>query len=489
MDQATPTPVTDERIDSWKGVAAFLSRDRRTVQRWEKDRGLPVHRVPGGNGTIFAFKTELKAWLQSVPAEVNDPPRAARSSPNQIIKRSPGAAFNALARSSWQSPKAWISVACALSLVPLALLFAKHRQAPVAVQTVASHTSPSPGLQRAGQTLGAPRLPSTKAKELYLEGMFDSNRRTQDGLEKALGDFRSAVAEDSDYAVAYVGLAQTYELMPEFGTMSARAAYPRAIQAAQRAIALDPSSADAHRVLAFGFFYWDWNVPAAEAEFRRSIELEPDNPETHHWYANMLLTLRRIPEAEKEIQRARELDPNSRAILADSLLIEFAIPGKSKQSIAKLVELEEKERDFISPMRYLSALYLSQGDYERYAAELLKVAASSHSAMDEKMAQAAAKGWKAAGKDGVNRSLREVEEREFREGRASGYELALTCLRLGDTVAGLRYLNAAVKAHDYFMFTLAHCYDSAVAPALERPEFRSVLENVASHIHAKGAGA
>ncbi len=100
-------------------------------------------------------------------------------------------------------------------------------------------------------------------------------------------------------------------------------AFPRAIAAAAKAVALDDSLGEAHRALAFALFYWEWNIPRAFAEYRRAIAIDPRDEEAHHWYATSLLTLHRYPEALVEINEARKLDPTSRSILSDQALIRY----------------------------------------------------------------------------------------------------------------------------------------------------------------------
>src|SRR6202044_2904294 len=99
--------------------------------------------------------------------------------------------------------------------------------------------------------------------------------------------------------------------------------YPRAAAAARRAIALDPSIAEAHAALAFADFYWSRDTEAADREFRRALALDPENSVTHHWYATFLMTIGESGAALAEIERAENLDSESNAIPADKALILF----------------------------------------------------------------------------------------------------------------------------------------------------------------------
>jgi Tfp pilus assembly protein PilF len=124
-------------------------------------------------------------------------------------------------------------------------------------------------------------------------------------------------------------------------------AYPRAMAAAKRAIAVDDSLSGAHRSLAFADFYWSWDVAGAQREFKRALALDPKSAIAHHWYATFLVHLGRSPESLEEIEKAQKLDPMSTPILADKGLILF-YDGQTEQAVALLKQLETTEPDFLS---------------------------------------------------------------------------------------------------------------------------------------------
>ena len=152
---------------------------------------------------------------------------------------------------------------------------------------------------------------SPAAYELYLKGRFFWGKRTKEGLEQGIDYFQQAIVADPSYALAYAGLADCYNLLDDWGGTAPRDSFPKARAAADKAIALDPSLAEAHVSLAMVRESYDWDWVGAEQEFKHAIELNPNYPTAHQWYGLMLATLGRFPEAEAEVKRAQQLDPLS----------------------------------------------------------------------------------------------------------------------------------------------------------------------------------
>jgi TolB-like protein/tetratricopeptide (TPR) repeat protein len=148
--------------------------------------------------------------------------------------------------------------------------------------------------------------------DAYLQGRYYWNKRRRRELQTALAYFEQAVSLDPGFAQGYAGLADTYNLL--IGTRSPAATYPEAKAAALRALELDPTLADPHASLAFSKFVFDRDLPGAEDEFKRAIELNPNYATAHHWYADYLSAMNRPLDAKREIEIARMLDPLSSAI-------------------------------------------------------------------------------------------------------------------------------------------------------------------------------
>jgi len=345
MGKLAPTgaPGPVEKLDSWKEIAAFFARDERTVKRWEKERGLPVHRLPGSSkARVFAYGEELAAWSRSAApetevaqapaplaaaADVGVPPTV--PAPAGITRR-----FRVLAASLG---------AVALAVVAISLNY------PLGNRRAAAHTT------------------NPEAEDLYLKGRYHWNKRTPEDLTKALDFFTQAIVHDPGYAKAYAGLADTYNLLREFSQMPSNEAFSRSLAAAKRAVELDDGLAEAHNSLAFASFYGAWDFATADREFKRAIELNPNYATAYHWYANTLMSLGRFPEAIANITRAQRLDPASASILADKGEILF-VAGQRDAGIALLKQVSAADPAFQSPHRYLQNIYLIGQDYPNYLA-------------------------------------------------------------------------------------------------------------------------
>jgi TolB-like protein/DNA-binding winged helix-turn-helix (wHTH) protein len=149
---------------------------------------------------------------------------------------------------------------------------------------------------------------SKKAHDAYLRGRYLWNARTRHGVEQSISFYQQAIKEDPQYALAYAGIADSYILLESSGHMPASKANPEMRIAVTEAVTIDPSLADAHRLLA-QVHETEWNWIGAEEEYKRALELNPGSAKTHHWYAILLANLKRYDEAVAEIGRAVDLEP------------------------------------------------------------------------------------------------------------------------------------------------------------------------------------
>jgi TolB-like protein/Flp pilus assembly protein TadD len=162
----------------------------------------------------------------------------------------------------------------------------------------------------------APRTVNAQAYDAYLKGRFYWNKRTPDALNQAISYFRQSIADDPNYAPAYVGLADSYLLLgsAQMGVLAPKSAMPQAKEALTKALQLDPSLAEAHASLGHIKLIYDWDWSGAEAEFKRAIELNPAYATAHQWYALYLNAVGRTPEALAQLEIAAGLDPLSPTI-------------------------------------------------------------------------------------------------------------------------------------------------------------------------------
>jgi tetratricopeptide (TPR) repeat protein len=150
----------------------------------------------------------------------------------------------------------------------------------------------------------------TGAYQLYLQGRYQWNKRTLDGLQQSIDFFNQAIGKDPRYALAYAGMADAYALLADFNVLPAREVMPKLQAAAAKALELDNGLAEAHTSLAWADFHiWDWS--GAEREFQRALQLNPGYPTAHLWYGEYLSAVGRFEDALPELNRALEENPQS----------------------------------------------------------------------------------------------------------------------------------------------------------------------------------
>lgn len=427
------------RLSSWKEIASFLDRDERTVKRWESDRGLPVHRVPGaGRAAVFAYADEIESWLRGEPGTSDASEIPAASATRRRWPRAARAGLVLLA-----------AAALAAGVVSYAVWNERSRS------TVQLHTR------------------DAVAVELYRSGLHEWQTRTPSGLHRAIADFRHAIARDPGFAEAWVGLADAYNLEGEFSGAPQDRDYSSAITAARQAIALDPSLAGGHAAFAFAEFYGVRDVAVAQREFRRAVTLDPTSAVAHHWYATFLMTMGDSGAALSEIQAAENLDPESTAIPADKGFILFHA-GRTAEAIRLLRQLEEDNPEFASPHGYLATIAFNTNDDESFVRELRNVALTLQDKSGLAVADAAAQGLAKGGHTGMLRSLYGVRQQLFAKNGATAFDIAATCAKLGDEACSKAYLEVSVARRE--PQSIALLIDPPFARFHKAPWFPALLE-------------
>ena len=212
---------------------------------------------------------------------------------------------------------------------------------------------------------------NTEAHELYLKGRYLWNRRTGENLKKALPYFQQAAEKDPNYALAYVGIADTYAVMPGYSAGSPQDCLPRARTAAQRALELDDMLAEAHASLGFILFHY-FEFAASTKEFERAIELNPNYPTAHHWFARTdLLARGQFDRAIAEMKRAVELDPVSPLFHAELGGL-YMMARRYDDAIAQLRDTVEMDPEFYWGHRFLGLALELKGATAEAIAEYQK---------------------------------------------------------------------------------------------------------------------
>lgn len=204
---------------------------------------------------------------------------------------------------------------------------------------------------------------NTEAYQLYLQGRYFWKKRNEQSLNTAIRHFEKALEKDPDYALAWVGLADTYGLMGEYTNISRRELYPKQRAAVNKALEIDNRLGEAHISLAIIHMLNEWDWVKAEKEFKLGIELSPNYATGHHWYAEWLLFTGNFDAAYKEISFAVELDPASQGIMKD-MGIHYYYARKYDKAIDMALITLELDPGFSAAHRLLSLAYMGKEMYK-----------------------------------------------------------------------------------------------------------------------------
>ena len=283
-----------------------------------------------------------------------------------------------------------------------------------------------------------------EAYENYLKGRYYWNKRTDENLTKAIGYFEEATREDRQYALAYAGLSDCYAIISAtiFGTMPGSVAAPRAKEAAQRALEIDPTLAEAETSLATVKFNYDWDWSGAAAGFERSIQLNPSYATTYQRYSLYLMAMGRTQESFSKINKARELDPLSISINF-SLGWRLYMARQYDRAIEQLHNTLEMDPSYELAHLVAGEAYDEKGEFPLAIAELNKAVELSHSTpmMLSTLAHAYARsGNKREAEKILNQLVTEAKTQYV-----SPYYVALVYAGLGENETALNWLERAFQ--------------------------------------------
>ena len=205
---------------------------------------------------------------------------------------------------------------------------------------------------------------NTEAYQLYLKGLFYWNKRTPESLKASLDYYNQATAKDPNYALAYAGMALTYVLLPEYSAGAPADSMTKAKAAANKALELDSSLAEAHTALAYVLYSYERNMPESEKEFRRATELNPNFATAHQWFGGgNLVATGRFEEAIAEGKRAEELDPFS-LIAITQLGASFIYGRRYDEAILQFRKAIELDQNFYIAHMSLCQCYNAKGLFQ-----------------------------------------------------------------------------------------------------------------------------
>jgi serine/threonine protein kinase/Tfp pilus assembly protein PilF len=214
------------------------------------------------------------------------------------------------------------------------------------------------------------------AYQEYLKGRYHWNKRTREGLLKGIEQFNKAIDIDPNYALAYAGLADSYNIIASYSSSPPSEAFPKARAAAERALSLDNTLPEAHISMAFVLFGYDWDWSEAEKEFKQALTLHPGYATGRLWHSLFLVAMGRHEEALAEMEKALELDPLSLPIHTNLGWLLY-LGRKYDEAAKQLKKTLEMEPNFMLAHRRLSQVYAQKGMYQEAAAEFEKALALS----------------------------------------------------------------------------------------------------------------
>jgi TolB-like protein/Tfp pilus assembly protein PilF len=315
---------------------------------------------------------------------------------------------------------------------------------------------------------------STEAYQLYLKGRFFWNKRTGQNLNKAADYFNQAIAADPRYALAYVGLADAYVLMPLYGAGAPRDCYPKAKAAAKKALELDDASAEAHTSLAQVHCYYDLDYPQAIREFQRAIELNPNYATAHQWYGSSgLAALGQFDDAVAQVKSAIALDPLSLVINTD-LGNTYYRARRYDQAVDQMRKTLEMDPAFYYAHWNLGSALAAKGALKPAIEEYEKARALND---DPSMLGLLANAYAKSGNKAEALKIRDQLELVSKQRYVSGYSFALADLGLGNKEEALHWLEKAYgdRAGDALRFIKV---EPLLDPLRGDPRFEALVAKI-----------
>jgi DNA-binding winged helix-turn-helix (wHTH) protein/tetratricopeptide (TPR) repeat protein len=314
---------------------------------------------------------------------------------------------------------------------------------------------------------------NAEAYQAYLKGRYCWNKRDLAGIKKSIEYFRLAITKDSDYALAYVGLADAYNLLHIWSELPPKENFGRAKAAATAALKLDDELAEAYASLGYAILPHDWDWAGAEKAFRRSIELNPNYATAHQWYGKLLMSLGRFEEALAELKLAQQLDPLSPGVnnAAGGVYYYSRQWDKAIEQFSKVLDLNP---NFLPALYSLGICLREKGRHAEALAQFQKAVEFSdrHPVMICALATAYAR---AGERERALELLRQLKDPKAQR-HVSFYDWALLYTALGETDKAFECLEEAYLDHNANLSDLN--IDPEFDPLRNDPRFGDLLRRV-----------
>lgn len=448
--------VAKDQLHGWKEIATYLGRDERTAKRWEKQRGLPVRRIPGsGRANVYILVPELEAWLSAdavaprltaaelAPEQPDVQSSSLESVDAPAILPVPAVVVSASRSGLSRSARA-ITVTLMLAGGVFGAAFVARRPAEKK-EAVAAEPALKPNADR---PLKAESPLRAEVDQQYLQSLYFLEQRTPASLEQAKHNLLEVIAHNPRHALAFAQLANTYLMLHEFASVPDEEAYTQAQRAASQAIALDPSLPEAHASLGYIDFFSARNPGFAESHFREAIRLDPACALAHFWYGSLLTHQGRFPEALEQLNRAQQLQPTSSAIQS-SRAYALGLSGQREEAVRLLRALLQTEPNAPAPHRTLAHLSLMQPrNLKLYMDEMQKFAELRQNAEQRHLIALAQQSFDHGGEQAMWRSILDTERAGRKHAGGPSYAMVEAEAQLGMIEPSFRDLEQLCAKHD-----------------------------------------
>ncbi len=312
-----------------------------------------------------------------------------------------------------------------------------------------------------------------EAYQLYLNGRYFWNKRTGEGFRKALNYFNQSIEKDPNYALAYVGVADSYTMLADYDWLSPKEASPKAKEAVTKALAIDDTVPEAHASLADIKRFYDWDWAGAEREYKRAIEMNPNYITAHQWYAEFLSAMGRHGEAIREMKRAEELDPVSLVVKSAAGWVLFWARqyDQAIEACRKVIEMDPNYGEVYSQLR---RVYEQKGMYAEAldADERLRAFRNKSAPQVAKRPSADVSSAKA-----YWQKMLELTKNDLKSNReAAQMRMAEIFTQLGDKDQAFEWLEKVYEGHHFWLpFLKVHPH---LDPLHSDPRFHDLLRRI-----------
>lgn len=308
---------------------------------------------------------------------------------------------------------------------------------------------------------------NAEAVDAYLRGRYLWNRGDRESVAKSIEHFKQAIEKDPDYGAAFAGLADSYRLLGMFYVMLPAESYPKAKEAAMRAIEFDPASAEAYVSLGTIAFRYEWKWEEAERHFLRAIEINPSLGMAHHDYSWFLVSMGRLDEGIEQMKLAQRLDPLSPLANSDVGWV-YLMARRYDEAIEQIKRTLEIEPRFGSALACLERAYTLKGQHREALEVLLRETGNASAVIQSSDPQQAVK---AIYRQRLERRLEAMEKT-----RRSSYNLALLYAAVDERDRAFEWIEKAFEERDPMLVSIR--FDPAVDSLRADPRFERLLRRM-----------